>query len=130
MSWSNISTTDGLFASVVAVAFAYEGWIIATTINSELKDSKTCLRPWYLDHNSRSCIYCYYIGLSRHSNGNVWKVERQGLWRPSRIYLVNRRNFSLCLCNYILFRYIKWPYARQYSCMYSAAEMGTFTWGV
>ncbi len=29
-----------LFASVCATAFAYEGWIIATTINSEIKDSK------------------------------------------------------------------------------------------
>ena len=29
-----------LFASVCATAFAYEGWIIATTINSEIRDSK------------------------------------------------------------------------------------------
>ena len=29
-----------LFAGVCATAFAYEGWIIATAINSELKDSK------------------------------------------------------------------------------------------
>ena len=29
-----------LFAAVCATAFAYEGWIIATSINSELKDSK------------------------------------------------------------------------------------------
>ena len=29
-----------LFASVCATAFAYEGWIIATSINSEIKDSK------------------------------------------------------------------------------------------
>ena len=29
-----------LFAAVCATAFAYEGWIIATPINSELKDSK------------------------------------------------------------------------------------------
>lgn len=29
-----------LFAAVCATAFAYEGWIIATTINSEIKDSK------------------------------------------------------------------------------------------
>jgi APA family basic amino acid/polyamine antiporter len=29
-----------LFASVVATAFAYEGWIIATSINAELKDAK------------------------------------------------------------------------------------------
>lgn len=29
-----------LFASVCATAFAYEGWIIATSINAEIKDSK------------------------------------------------------------------------------------------
>ena len=29
-----------LFAAVVATSFAYEGWIIATSINAELKDSK------------------------------------------------------------------------------------------
>ena len=29
-----------LFAAICATAFAYEGWIIATSINSEIKDSK------------------------------------------------------------------------------------------
>ncbi len=33
----NIST---LFGAVVATAFAYEGWILATSINSEIKNSK------------------------------------------------------------------------------------------
>ena len=40
----NFKTASGntsvLFGSVVATAFAYEGWIIATTINAELKDAK------------------------------------------------------------------------------------------
>ena len=30
----------GFFGAAVAFAFAYEGWIIATTINAEIKDSK------------------------------------------------------------------------------------------
>lgn len=34
------SPTGGVFAAVVAFAFAYEGWIITTSINAELKDSK------------------------------------------------------------------------------------------
>mgnify|MGYP004642323227 FL=1 len=36
------AATDGnpLFGAVVATAFAYEGWIIATSINAELKDAK------------------------------------------------------------------------------------------
>jgi len=33
-------TKSPLFASVCATAFAYEGWIIATSINAELKDAK------------------------------------------------------------------------------------------
>ena len=33
-------SSSPLFAAVCATAFAYEGWIIATSINSELKDSK------------------------------------------------------------------------------------------
>lgn len=34
------ATSNGLFAAVVATAFAYEGWICATAINAELKDAK------------------------------------------------------------------------------------------
>ena len=41
---SNFGTASGdfspLFGAVVATAFAYEGWILATTINSEIKNSK------------------------------------------------------------------------------------------
>ena len=33
-------SSSPLFASVCATAFAYEGWIIATSINAEIKDSK------------------------------------------------------------------------------------------
>ena len=36
---ANVSDSP-LFAGVCATAFAYEGWIIATSINSEIKDSK------------------------------------------------------------------------------------------
>ncbi len=35
-----VSGGSGLFGAIVAFAFAYEGWIFATTINSEIKDSK------------------------------------------------------------------------------------------
>lgn len=41
---SNFATSSGdispLFGAVVATAFAYEGWILATSINSEIKNSK------------------------------------------------------------------------------------------
>ena len=36
---SNVGT-DSIFSAIVAAAFAYEGWIIATSINSEIKDAK------------------------------------------------------------------------------------------
>ncbi len=36
----DIVVANDIFAAVCAFAFAYEGWIIATSINSELKDSK------------------------------------------------------------------------------------------
>jgi len=44
-NFSTPAVVDGvsnspLFAAVCATAFAYEGWIIATSINAELKDSK------------------------------------------------------------------------------------------
>jgi len=37
----NVAPVDNpLFAAVCATAFAYEGWIIATSLNAEIKDSK------------------------------------------------------------------------------------------
>ena len=34
------STGSGLFAALIATVFAYEGWIVATSINAELKNPK------------------------------------------------------------------------------------------
>lgn len=59
-------TPSPLFSAVVATAFAYEGWIIATSINAELKDAKKNL-PIALISGSIIiiCIYIfYYIGLA------------------------------------------------------------------
>ena len=56
----------GLLASVVAVAFAYEGWIIATSINAELKDAKKNL-PIALMLGALIVVFIYifyYIGLA------------------------------------------------------------------
>jgi len=63
---STVSSGGGLFASVVAVAFAYEGWILATSINAELKDSKKNL-PKALILGSLIVVFVYityYIGLA------------------------------------------------------------------
>ena len=40
---ADFSAGGALFTSVCATAFAYEGWIIATTINAELRDAKRTL---------------------------------------------------------------------------------------
>lgn len=55
-----------MFASVVAVAFAYEGWIIATSINSEIKDSKKNLpKALMMGAFIVVAVYIfYYIGLA------------------------------------------------------------------
>ncbi|MEG2001736.1 MAG: APC family permease [Clostridia bacterium] len=60
------STSGGLMMAVVATAFAYEGWIIATSINSELKDSKKNLPiALVLGTFIIMLVYIlYYVGLS------------------------------------------------------------------
>lgn len=60
------STISMLFSATVATAFAYEGWIIATSINAELKDAKKNL-PIALTVGGIIVVLVYiiyYIGLS------------------------------------------------------------------
>ena len=60
------SSGTALFTAVVATAFAFEGWIIATSINAELKDAKKNLpRALVLGTLIVVGVYIlYYIGLS------------------------------------------------------------------
>lgn len=60
------STGNALFTAVVATSFAYEGWIIATSINAELKDAKKNLpRALTIGTLIVAAVYiCYYIGLA------------------------------------------------------------------
>lgn len=63
---ADISAGSGLFASIVAVAFAYEGWIIAASINAELRDAKRNL-PRALIIGALIVVFVYifyYIGLA------------------------------------------------------------------
>lgn len=56
----------GLFAAVVATVFAYEGWIVATSINAELKNPKKTL-PLALIIGSLVVVAAYvlyYVGLA------------------------------------------------------------------
>lgn len=61
-----VDASTALFTAVVATSFAYEGWIIATSINAELKDSKKNL-PIALVAGTFLVMVVYvlyYIGLS------------------------------------------------------------------
>lgn len=61
-----VDTGSALFMAVCATAFAYDGWIVATTINAELKDAKRNL-PKALVFGSLAVIVIYilyYVGLA------------------------------------------------------------------
>jgi APA family basic amino acid/polyamine antiporter len=61
-----IDTFRGLFTAVVATAFAYDGWIIATSINAELKDSKNNLPKALIGGTFVIMLVyiLYYVGLA------------------------------------------------------------------
>lgn len=81
---SNFGTSTGnisvLFGAVVATAFAYEGWILATSINSEIKNSKKNLPiALILGGVIIIAIYlCYYIGVAGGAPVEVLKDANQG----------------------------------------------------
>lgn len=63
---NEVPTGTALFTAVVATTFAYEGWVIATSINSELKDSKKNL-PRALVGGTfiiMAVYILYYVGLA------------------------------------------------------------------
>ncbi|QOV20402.1 APC family permease [Blautia liquoris] len=62
----NKSSSGGLFAAIIAASFAYEGWIIATSINAELKNAKKNL-PLALVAGTfviMAVYVLYYIGIA------------------------------------------------------------------
>ncbi|MBE6544150.1 MAG: APC family permease [Ruminococcaceae bacterium] len=62
----DMSYAETFFTAIVAMAFAYEGWIVATSINAELKNAKKTL-PLALTLGSIIvvAIYAlYYIGIT------------------------------------------------------------------
>ncbi|MBQ7294596.1 MAG: APC family permease [Clostridia bacterium] len=62
----DVPVSSGLFKAVVATAFAYEGWITATSINAELKDAKKNLpKALVMGTLIIVAVYItYYIGLA------------------------------------------------------------------
>ncbi len=76
-----VSTSDGDFSSVLsgvaAAAFAYEGWIIATSINAELRNAKRNL-PIALVVGTMiiMAVYIlYFVGLSGGASVDVLRHE-------------------------------------------------------
>lgn len=63
---SLVSTSGNFFAAIVAFAFAYEGWIIATSINAELHDAKKNLpRALIIGTTVVITMYvAYFIGIA------------------------------------------------------------------
>ena len=62
---SDISFFGGMMKSIVALAFAFEGWILATSINAELKNAKKTL-PLALILGGTLIVavfVCYYLGI-------------------------------------------------------------------
>ena len=55
-----------LFAAICSTAFAYEGWIIATSINAEIKDSKKNLPRALIVGGIiiAACYILYYVGVA------------------------------------------------------------------
>ena len=62
----SVAPLAGLFGGVVSLSFAFEGWICATSIGSELKDSKRNLpKALLIGTVIVAVVYVvYYIGLS------------------------------------------------------------------
>ena len=66
-------TSGGLFAAVVATVFAYEGWVVTTSINAELKNPKKNL-PIALVVGAAIVVVCYvfyYIGVAGGASVDV-----------------------------------------------------------
>lgn len=67
------TASSGLFAAIVATVFAYEGWIVATSINAELKNPKKNL-PIALIIGSLivvSAYVLYFIGVAGGASNTV-----------------------------------------------------------
>ena len=63
---TEVNTSTALFTAVVATAFAYEGWIIATSINAELHNSKKNLPKALVGGTFivMATYILYYVGLA------------------------------------------------------------------
>lgn len=85
-SSSSSGNFESIFGAIVAGAFAYEGWIIATSINAELKDSKKNL-PIALIVGSLIVIIIYityFVGLA--GGASIIELEENPLSSYNNIF--------------------------------------------
>ena len=78
VSAGNAADSGSIFSGIAAAAFAYEGWIIATSINAELKDAKRTL-PIALMIGTAiiTAIYIlYFVGLA--GGASIEELRTQG----------------------------------------------------
>lgn len=90
-SLTHTSTKGSLASAVVTTAFAFEGWIVATTINNEIKDSKKNLpRALTIGSLIIFIVYVtYFLGVA--GVVNVDTILKEG---NNTVALVNRRLFG------------------------------------
>lgn len=70
-------TGGGLFSAIVATVFAYEGWVVATSINAELKNPRRNL-PLALVFGSMIVVVAYvfyYIGVAGGASNEVLMAD-------------------------------------------------------
>lgn len=76
---ANVAFGGGLFKAIVATSFAYEGWIVATSINSELKNSKRNLPLALLWGSVATMIIyiVYFFGL--YGSADISTLQQTGV---------------------------------------------------
>ena len=99
-NFSNVVTempfTEGLFGAIVSLAFAFEGWICATSIGAELKDSKKNLpRALLIGTIIVAIVYViYYIGLAGAVESAVM-TDFAAACTPEQLAQLKTRNDAL-----------------------------------
>lgn len=105
-----------LFAAVVSAAFAYEGWIIATSINAELRNAKRNL-PIALVVGALTIVavyVLYYLGVV--GGAPVADLIAGGAAAAFvRVFGSRPRRGAESFCRRILYRYAERTYAGEYA---------------
>jgi len=119
-----ISSSSGTLASaVVATAFAYEGWIAATTINSEINDAKRTLpKALTIGAFIVLCVYIlYFLGIAGElptetivaESDNAVKIAANSLFGGTAATILTAFVVISCLgtLNGLIISNIRMPYA-------------------